>query len=123
MCACIRHTSTGLRRDVPASKFKILTCLCIYIYYTMACCAICNARARQYVCDHKQFSFRFCCVLPFAPNQHIGGRSSAHRMCVRRDDLASLFAVDVPFETDFLRQYIRLCTRPHATDRPTTCCA
>ena len=89
----------------------------------MACCAICNAHTRQYVCDHKQFSFRMCCMLFFAPNQHTGGQNSAHRMCVRRDDLASSFAIDVPFETDFLRQYIRLRTRPHATDRPTQCCA
>ena len=30
----------------------------------MACRAICNAHARQCVCDHKQFSFRICCMAP-----------------------------------------------------------
>ena len=60
---------------------------------------------------------------PPSPNQHIGGRTSAHRMCVGRDDLASSFAIDVPFETDFFRECIRLRMRPHATDRPTQCCA
>ena len=66
MCACIRHTSTGLRRDVLASKFKILTCLYIHIYYSMARCVICNAHTRQYVCDHKQFSFRICNMSRYA---------------------------------------------------------
>ena len=84
----------------------------------MACRAICNAHTRQCVCDHKQFSFRICCMAPPSPNQHIGGRSSAHRMCVGRDDLASSFAIDVPFETDFsVSVYVYACVLTQLTGK------
>ena len=129
ICICvhvyIRHASTGLRRDVLASKFNIQTYLyiCIYVYsHHGVPCYLQRARASMRV-RSQAILLSYMLHGPPSPNQHIGGRSSAHRMCVGRDDLASSFAIDVPFETDFLRQCIRLRTRPHATDRPTKLCA
>ena len=56
---------------------------------------------------------------PPSPNQHIGGRNSAHRMCVGRDDLASSFAIDVPFETDFsVSVYVYACVLTQLTAQP-----
>ena len=90
----------------------------MYTYiHTMTRRAFCNAHTCQYVCDHKRFSSRICCMA--LPNRHIGAEAQL-TACVwggmtSRALLQSMSRLKLTFSVN---AYVYTCVLTQLTGQP-----